>query len=110
MPETVLEDQADELVVLVNGEELAGWQKVRVERAMDAASGVFQIDVSSEELPTKGLPMHTGDEVQIRIGRPPVGPPSGPPGTDPGIALEAALAEVLITGFVDLSRVAFGAR
>lgn len=93
-------DPDDELFLTVGGREFSGWEKVRVERALDSASGQFQLTASSEG---GAFPIKPGELVQVRIGRPSTY--SKVQATRPA---RDALLEILATGQVDLLRASLG--
>jgi len=89
-------DPEDELFLTIAGQEFSGWEKVSVERAIDAAAGQFQLTASSEG---KAFPIKPGEAAQLRIGR-----PATHTRVLPARPARDALLEVIATGRIDLLR------
>lgn len=82
-----MRDQPERLELLVGGQLYAGWEKIGVTRAMDAAAGTFSLTVTDRWSPnSKPWEINPGDECTVRIG-----------------------GETVISGFVDIVRPSYGA-
>jgi prophage tail gpP-like protein len=77
----------DRVELLIAGQLYAGWTKVGVTRAMDAAAGTFNLSVTDRWSPNeRPWPITPGDACEVRIG-----------------------GETVISGYVDLVRPSFSA-
>jgi prophage tail gpP-like protein len=77
----------DRVELLVDGKLYAGWKQASVTRAMDAASGAFNLAVSDRWAPnSQPWAIEPGNECEVRVG-----------------------GEVVISGYVDLVRPSFDA-
>lgn len=77
----------DRVELLIGGQLYAGWTKVGVTRAMDAAAGTFNLSVTDRWSPNdRPWPITPGDACEVRLG-----------------------GETVITGYVDLARPSYGA-